>query len=193
MNDDPCCYLRIAARVCLLLLLLTARRVFFMIEQPFSSKLALLPLVRDVFDMIREIMPLHRVFLPSPLIMLCDAILNVLRGSLYHDQLCCLSWMGNYGHFSCKGSLAYSNLSMPHVSESCNHYILYNYNHPQLPNHPAKALYWTFGQDTLQNTPRKAPSFLRWGGYSKSQARQSGCAAWFGTGPSPLKSVRHRL
>ncbi|CAE7397388.1 RHM1 [Symbiodinium sp. CCMP2592] len=73
---------KIAARVCLLLLLLTARRVLFMLEQPFSSKLELLPFVRDVFDMISEVIPVHRVFF----------------------------WMGNYGHFSCKGSLAYSNL-----------------------------------------------------------------------------------
>ena len=55
--------LRIAARVCLLILLLTARRVFFMVEQPFSSKWELLPYARHVMDVIGEFIPVHNVFL----------------------------------------------------------------------------------------------------------------------------------
>ena len=38
--------------------------------------------------------------------MLC----NYLQCNLVHDFD--LSWMGNFGHFSCKASLAYSNLCM---------------------------------------------------------------------------------
>ena len=54
-------------RVCLLLLLMTARRVFFMIEQPFSSKLTMLPYVQHVFEMISGMLPVHNVFLSRPL------------------------------------------------------------------------------------------------------------------------------
>ena len=55
-----------------------------MVEQPFSSKLVLLPFVRDVLDIIHQILPVHRVFLPSPLTMLCDAMLNhVLHASFF--------------------------------------------------------------------------------------------------------------
>lgn len=74
---------KIAARVCLLLLLLTSGRCFFMVEQPFSTKLVLLPYVKHVFEMISAMLPVRNVFF----------------------------WMGNYGHFSCKGSRAFSNLT----------------------------------------------------------------------------------
>jgi len=80
-DDDICT--PIAARVCLLLLLLTSRRCFFMVEQPFSTKLVLLPYVKHVFEMISAMLPVRNVFF----------------------------WMGNYGHFSCKGSRAFSNLT----------------------------------------------------------------------------------
>ena len=55
--------LRIAARVALLLMLLTARQALFLLEQPSSSKLELLPYIQHTFKMIAELLPVHRVFL----------------------------------------------------------------------------------------------------------------------------------
>ncbi|CAE7298727.1 unnamed protein product, partial [Symbiodinium microadriaticum] len=73
---------KIAARVCLLILLLTARQSFFMLEQPSSSKLEYLCYFEYMRKLVSSFFPVHRVAF----------------------------WMGTYGHFSCKRSLAYSNL-----------------------------------------------------------------------------------
>ena len=90
-NTSACCIkvsmhnLRIAARVCLILLLLTARKVFFMIEQPFSSKWELLPYARHVFDVVGEVVPVHNVFLWGTY---CDVALADLLKDTRPGQSC---------------------------------------------------------------------------------------------------------
>ncbi|CAE7611092.1 unnamed protein product [Symbiodinium sp. CCMP2592] len=73
---------KISARVCLLILLLTARQSFFMLEQPSSSKLEHVPYFQHMMNVVSATVKVHKVSF----------------------------WMGTYGHFSCKRSLAYSNL-----------------------------------------------------------------------------------
>ncbi|CAE7735606.1 RHM1, partial [Symbiodinium pilosum] len=72
----------IAARVCLLLLLLTVRKCYWLLEQPSSSMFEELPYFQHVVRILQKFMRVHRTFF----------------------------WMGCYGHFSCKGSLAYGTL-----------------------------------------------------------------------------------
>ncbi|CAE7379659.1 RHM1, partial [Symbiodinium pilosum] len=72
----------IAARVCLLILLLTARKCYWLVEQPSSSMFEEIPYFQHVMMIIRKFMKVHRTFF----------------------------WMGCWGHFSSKGSLAYGTL-----------------------------------------------------------------------------------
>ena len=64
--------------MCLLLLLLTSRRCFFMVEQPFSTKLVLLPYVKHVFEMISAMLPVRNVFLWRPLTMSYNADIEAM-------------------------------------------------------------------------------------------------------------------
>lgn len=103
----------IACRVCLLWLLATVRHTYFFIEQPSSSRLVILPYIEFVVKTLSRYMSVFRTFLYLGLYILLLLISLGNPKYFVYSTLCWanqrwhhLSWMGSYGHFSCKGSLA---------------------------------------------------------------------------------------
>ena len=100
--------LRIAARVALLCLLCTVRVTTFLVEQPSSSLLEYLPYFEHVYNVLKSFMPVQRRFLLEPKTMSEQVYLH--RPALRLQ----LSYMGRWGHFSMKGSIAIGTASGAH-------------------------------------------------------------------------------